>query len=409
LYGTDRHGRRAGTVNSREQEKQVSRRLFILGACIAVALATAASPALADGQSATSSIGTVQVGSASVSPDASAAAPVNANAPVCVLAVCGGADGGQSTGSTTAGSQTTGQAPGAQSAAGSIGTVQVGAANVDPTAAASVPVNANAPVCGVAACRGGTARQTTGNTSASHSKKAHSQGGSGSQKTHHSFGTVQIGSANVDPPLVVSAPVDANAPVCAAASCGGGHATQSGGNVDATSSQPGQGGSGDQSTGGSIGTVQLGSADVSPSIALSVPVSADAPACVLAACGGGTSQETGGGGNGGGGGIATPFVPTTGNPGGLTLPAGRSAVLPTANGAPATSTKPRSNGRGVAGRSSAGGNRGSTRPSPSSGVLAATRLAKGTLPFTGLALPAVLALALTLLATGTLTRARTAA
>ena len=47
----------------------MTKRLLILGAWIAVVLATAAGPALADGQSATGSLVTVQVGSASASPD----------------------------------------------------------------------------------------------------------------------------------------------------------------------------------------------------------------------------------------------------------------------------------------------------------------------------------------------------
>jgi hypothetical protein len=115
-------------------------------------------------QSADESIGTVQIGSASVDPAAAVSAPVNANAPVCILASCSSSSSGQQTGSTTVTTSDTGQSQptGNQSTDQSIGTVQIGSASVDPAAAVSAPVNANAPVCVLSTCSSTTGGQSGG-------------------------------------------------------------------------------------------------------------------------------------------------------------------------------------------------------------------------------------------------------
>ena len=138
------------------------KKLFTLGAML-IALATAG-PALADhGQSADHSVLTVQLGSGNVSPAASANAPANVDAPVCVAGIC--STQAASTG-TNAGSGSGSDQPADQSADESIGTVQVGSVTVDPAAAVSAPGNANAPVCVLAACSSTSGGQQTGSTTA---------------------------------------------------------------------------------------------------------------------------------------------------------------------------------------------------------------------------------------------------
>lgn len=215
----------------------MTRRLLILGACIAVALAVAASPALADGQSTTGSLVTVQVGTVDAGPSTAAAAPVNADAPVCLLASCAASGATQSSGGSAATGQSSGRdhVSGSQSTRGSIGTAQVESVGLHPATAVVAPVNANAPVCVISACRGGGAPQAAGGSTASSST-----GGSGSvrQATRKSVGTVQIGAVDIRPATAVAAPVTANAPVCVLASCP--HSEAAGGNSThaATSSAP---------------------------------------------------------------------------------------------------------------------------------------------------------------------------
>src|SRR5204862_385269 len=149
------------------------------------------------GQTVQNSVGTVQVGSANVSPAASANAPVNANAPVTVAGDQGSASATQSGGENTASSSTSTQnETGTQNAQSSIGTVQVGSVDVDPAVAVNAPVNGNAPVCAASDCAGGDASQSTTGSNASTST---SGGQSGDQTTRHSIGTVQIGSVDVNP------------------------------------------------------------------------------------------------------------------------------------------------------------------------------------------------------------------
>src|SRR6185312_11972687 len=115
-------------------------------------------------QTAEQSAGTVQVGSANVSPAAAVSAPVNADAPVCVLATCTTTSGGQQAGSSSATTNGTGpsQAGGSQNADQSVGTVQIGAVEVDPATAVSAPVNADAPGCVLSTCRSASGNQPRG-------------------------------------------------------------------------------------------------------------------------------------------------------------------------------------------------------------------------------------------------------
>jgi hypothetical protein len=128
---------------------------------------------------------------------------------------------------------------------------------------------------------------------------------------------VQVGSADVSPAAAVEAPVDANAPVCVLAACSSASGGQQSGGASASSGGSGSGGAGGQSASQSLGTVQVGSADVSPAVAAEAPVDANAPVCVLAACSSVSGgQQTGGGPGGGGTGGGPGGGDTGGGPGG---------------------------------------------------------------------------------------------
>ena len=344
------------------------KKLFTLGAML-IALATAG-PALADhGQSADHSVLTVQLGSGNVSPAASANAPANVDAPVCVAGICssqagphenGGASAGTNGGSGSGSSQ-----PADQSADESIGTVQVGSATVDPAAAVSAPVNANAPVCILASCSSTSSGQQTGSISATTNDAGQSQ--PGNQSAHEAIGTVQVGSTTVDPAAAVSAPMDANAPVCLLSACrstAGAHSGHGGG----------------ASGGGGTGSA-----------------------------GGGGSSETGGGGSTG--------AETTGNePGQLTPP--QTGPTPAVGSTGATAEAPAlpkatspAEGRSGTAASGAGVLGTGEETSSSAGAETATVqpvIAKGHLPFSGLALARDLVLGLALMLVGLFTRALSA-
>jgi hypothetical protein len=389
----------------------MTNRLLTLGACIAVVLATAAGPALADGQSATGSLVTVQVGSASVSPDTAVSAPVDVESPVCAVAVCDNGSASQSSSAATAtGGSGAGQAPATQSATGSAGTGQVGAASVAPATAVDAPVTADAPVCVLAACRHRGAGGQVAESEAASKNHATSNGpdGAGSQSAHHSAGTVQVESVDVSPATAVSAPADANVPVCIAAACSPGQAPGTAGLAEATKPSTGSGTPG-QSADGSVGTVQVGSVDVGPGTAVSAPVGANAPVCVVASCyetTPGTTTVTNTGvnpplGNSpkpGAGGQTVPAGTPTGQPAPVGTPAGQPATAapqvapPPAKGGPPTR-------HGVA------GGKHTFTGSPDSGTARAAKEAlKSTLPFTGLALGTCAALALIVIAVGTAAR-----
>jgi hypothetical protein len=349
------------------------KKLFTLGAML-IALATAG-PAVADhGQSADHSVLTVQLGSGTVSPAASANAPANVDAPVCVARICGNQAGAQENGGASAGtnggSGSGSSEPADQSADESIGTAQIGSATVDPAADVSAPVNANAPVCVLASCSSTSRGQQTGSASATTNDAGQSQ--SGNQSAHESTGTAQVGSTTVDPAAAVSAPVDANAPVCLLSACrstAGAHSADGG---------TGSGGSGTGSAGGG----------------------GDA---------GGGGSETGGGGSTGG--------DTTGDePGQLSPPqtGPRTAVGSTgaADKAPALSNATSPAG-GRSGTAAAGAGVLGTGAGTSSSAGAETAtvqpvIAKGHLPFSGLALARDLVLGLALMLVGLFTRALSA-
>src|SRR5437868_6308150 len=124
--------------------------ILALGAVV-LALATAA-PALA-GQSADQSIGTVQIGTATVDPSLTANAPVNADAPVCVASDCSGSNAEQQGGSGQSSPKTSDQSQtGGQTSDQSFGTVQANDVNGSPAVTANAPVNADAPVCVASDC-----------------------------------------------------------------------------------------------------------------------------------------------------------------------------------------------------------------------------------------------------------------
>jgi hypothetical protein len=412
------------------------KKLFTLGAML-IALATAG-PALADhGQSADHSVLTVQLGSGNVSPAASANAPANVDAPVCVAGICSSQAGPQendgASASTNGGSGSGSSGPADQSGEESIGTVQIGSATVDPAAAVSAPVNANAPVCVAATCSSSSGGQQAGSTSATTSSAGQSQ--SGNQSAHESIGTVQIGSATVDPAAAVSAPVNANAPVCILASCSSASSGQQAGTASATTNDAGQSQPGNQSAHESIGTVQIGSATVDPAAAVSAPMDANAPVCLLSACrstagahsadggtgsgGSGTGSAGGGGDAGGGGSEAAGGGSTRGDttgdePGQLTpltppQTGPMTAVRSTGAAAEAPALpKATSPAEGRSGTAAAGGGVLGTGAETSSSAGAETAtvqpvIAKGQLPFSGLALARDLVLGLALMLVGLFT------
>jgi len=414
------------------------KKLFTLGAML-IALATAG-PALADhGQSTDHSVLTVQLGSGNVSPAASAHAPANVDAPVCVAGICSSQaepqeNGGASTG-TNGGSGSGSSAPADQSADESIGTVQIGSATVDPAAAVSAPVNANTPVCVAAACSSSSGGQQAGSASATTSSAG--QGQSGNQSAHESIGTVQIGSVTVDPAAGVSTPVNANAPVCILASCSSTSSGQRAGPASTTTNDAGQSQSGNQSSHESIGTVQIGSATVDPAAAVSTPVDANAPVCLLSACrstagarggdgatdsgGDGTGSAGGGGNTGGpgsetGGGGSTRGDTTGSEPGRLTPPQTGPTTAVGSTGAAAEAPalpKAASTTEGRSGTAAAGAGVLGTGAETSSSAGAETAtvqpvMAKGHLPFSGLALARDLVLGLALMLVGLFTRALSA-
>ena len=267
---------------------------------------------------------------------------------------------------------------------------------------------------------------------------AGTNGGSGSGSSEpadqsaedESTGTAQVGSTTVDPAADVSAPVNANAPVCVLASCSSISRGQQTGRARRTTYDAGQSQSGNQSAHESTGTAQVGSTTVDPAAAVSAPVDANAPVCLLSACrstagarggdagtgsgGDGTGSVGGGGDTGGGGSTGSD---TTGNePGQLTSPqtGPRTAVGSTAAAAKAPALpKATSPAGGRSGTAAAGAGVLGTgaRTSSSAGAETATVqpvIAKGHLPFSGLALARDLVLGLALMLVGLFTRALSA-
>ena len=126
------------------------------------ALAMAAPALAEKGQSASHSGLTVQVGSATASPSAAAESPANLNAPVCVASTCQSSSESQTVDGSSASGTGTADEDSTQSASESLGTVQVGSVGVSPVVAADAPVSANAPVCVLASCSSVSAGQQTG-------------------------------------------------------------------------------------------------------------------------------------------------------------------------------------------------------------------------------------------------------
>jgi hypothetical protein len=317
-------------------------------------------------------------------------------------------------------------------------TVQLGSANASPAAAANAPANANATVCVASICSNEAAPQESPGASAGSNAGSGSGSSPAGQSADESIGTVQIGSVNVDPAAAVSAPVNVNAPVCVAAACSSSNGGQQAGSATATTTNAGQSQTGNQTTHESIGTVQIGDVDVDPAAAVSAPVNADTPVCVLATCastsggqdgggtgggggGGGTGGggDTDGGGTGGGGGTSSggggSTVTTGSEPGppapqgGPTQPVGPTGVAAEVPASPKPSTL--AGGRldtTAAGAGVLGSGAGSSTPGTES-MAARSVAAKGELPFSGLALARDLVLGLALMLVGLFTRKLSAA
>jgi hypothetical protein len=249
--------------------------MFTLLACL-VALATAA-PALAgNGQSATQSVGTAHMGSPNVSPAVSA--PVAAQAPVCVAAHCSTGQGTGHAGSKASTATGGGHAV-HQSASQSVGTAQVGSPNVSPAVSMAAPVAAQAPVCVAARCSTGqSAGQAVSSGAATTTGGGRSRSG---QSASQSVGTVQVGSTDVSPAVSVAVPVAAQAPVCVAARCSTGQGT----------AQAGSGGAGTTAAGGQT---QAGSRTSSSTGGSASSHSAHVGSSGVSAAGGGHARSGGG-------------------------------------------------------------------------------------------------------------------
>src|SRR5256885_1175976 len=115
----------------------MKRHVLAVGA-IAIATALGAGPAVADSavpvpqQSTAQSTASVQASDTTVAPSASAQAPVEANAPVCVDSNCGGGSAAQTTGSSPGASGQVGSAQ-PQSSDQSPASVQAGGTTVAPS------------------------------------------------------------------------------------------------------------------------------------------------------------------------------------------------------------------------------------------------------------------------------------
>ena len=272
----------------------MKRRLLAAGVGLMLAALASAGPAFADDQTANNSALTAQVKSVGVKPAASASAPVNANAPVCVLSSCSSSGGAQTSGGSASSSSDSGSTlDNGQSAESSAGAAQVGSADVDPAVGANAPVNANTPICILADCSSSGGTQTSGGSTAT--SDSGSTDTTGVQAAGDSIGAVQVGPVTVDPAVGANAPVNANLPVCVLSSC----TTQVGSQASGTSaaSTGGSGpteGQGTQSSDNSVGAVQLGSAGVDPAVAANLPVNANAPVCVLADCASSGGNQTSG-------------------------------------------------------------------------------------------------------------------
>jgi hypothetical protein len=241
---------------------------------------------------------TLQIGQVSIAPAIALNAPINANAPICLLANCGGGSASQGGSGAGANPPTGGAGGGEQSADHSLGTVQVGNAGGSPAVSVNAPVNGNAPVCVASDCAGGDASQGSSSAQAGTQTAAP---GSCTQSADHSLLTVQACGADVTPSASANAPVNANAPVCVASDCEGGTSSQESSGAHAQTTSPGSAG-GAQSADHSIGTVQVGEVNVAPAAAVNTPMNANAPVTVLGdgaddsaaqPCGEGTAVELG--------------------------------------------------------------------------------------------------------------------
>ena len=360
----------------------------------------------------TQSIGSLQVGSVAVNPAASANAPVNGNAPVCVASACSGGNSQQAASGPTSSTTTGGGGP--QTVTQSILTGQVGSAGVDPVGAVNAPVNGNVPVCVASTCNGGNSQQASSGSDSSSS----TSGGGGPQDVANSIVTVQIGSANVNPAATVNAPANANVPVCVASTCNGGDSTQSSAGSSNTSTTTG---GGSQDVTHSIGTVQVGTVGVTPAATTNTPANGNAPVCVGSSCNGGSATQAPGPSNTPSSNTAgtAPTSTTTSTSGPSSGPSSpvrtpqTSSPTPKAT-PPATTSKPTTTKTSTGGTTQhkPGGSVATGNPKASHSLSGTSRLVvsknptivKGTLPFTGFPLTFFLLLALALGALGVAVR-----
>jgi hypothetical protein len=214
---------------------------------------------------------------------------------------------------------------------------------------------------------------------------------------HHSAGTVQAGSVGADPATAVSAPVNANAPACVAATCPGGDSGQAAGGWTATGS-PASANEPGQTATGSLGTVQLGWFELAPRTGVSTPVAANAPVCLLASC---PSAESGGRDRSPSGGPTT-VTPAVVSAVIVPVPASTS-VQQAGKPAPTQPANPKENTP----RTGVLGSGGSTHAHDPSLFPLGAVIVRGMLPYTGLALPGFLLAAIAFLAAGGAVRLRT--
>jgi hypothetical protein len=187
-----------------------------------------------------------------------------------------------------------------QSVSESLGAMQVSSTNVSPALSVAAPVGASAPVCVAGNC---SSSQSVGSGGLSAATVDGGTSHAAGQRASESAGSVQAGSTNVSPVVSAAAPVGVSAPMCAASRCSTNHSVGNAGSADATVAG-GESHVAGQQVSRSLGSVQVGSTNVSPVVSAAAPIGVSAPVCAAGTCS--SSQTVGGGGTRSGGGSVPP-------------------------------------------------------------------------------------------------------
>lgn len=114
------------------------------------------------------------------------------------------------------------------------------------------------------------------------------------QTVSESLGAVQVNSVTVSPAVAATLPVGGSAPVCVASNCSSTQTVGEGASSGASTAGGDKSHVAGQSVSESLGAAQVGSATVSPAVAVTAPVGAAVPVCVAGTCSNGqTAGQTG--------------------------------------------------------------------------------------------------------------------